>query len=263
MRFTRQTIAAAAVALIVLIAALPAYSIDGREIAENVINRDTGETGHSLIDMDLIDAQDNVKNRIIEEWSMENDAGLERLVIVFHRPASVQGTRFLVVENEDRDDDQWIYLPALDRVRRIAASEGDESFMGTDFTYDDLATRDVDEDTHELLREDTFAGREVYVVESVPKDPDDSQYSRRVQWVAKDIWVPLKAEFYDKSDELLKTLTVEELEEVQGIWTPMVSVMENVQSEHATRLEVEKTRYNEDLNADLFSRNFLRTGRAR
>lgn len=261
MRFRTQTITVTAVALLALIAAFPAHSIDGREIAENVINRDDGETGHSLINMDLIDAQDNVKSRIIEEWSMEDDAGLDRLVIVFHRPASVQGTRFLVVENEDRDDDQWIYLPALDRVRRIAASEGDESFMGTDFTYDDLATRDVDEDTHELLREETFSGREVYVVESVPKDPDDSQYSRRVQWVAKDIWVPLKAEFYDKSDELLKTLTVEELEEVQGIWTPMVSVMENVQTEHATRLEVQKTRYNEDLNPDLFSTNFLRTGR--
>lgn len=246
-----------------LLAAGSLSAITGEEIARNVTNRDTGETGHSLINMDLTDAQGNTKSRIIEEWSMEGEDDLNRLVIVFHRPASVQGTRFLVVENEDRDDDQWIYLPALDRVRRIAASEGDQSFMGTDFTYDDLETREVDEDTHELLREETFAGRETYVVESVPKDPSSSQYSRRIQWVAKDIWVPLKVEFYDADDELLKTLTVEELEEVQGIWTPMTSVMENVQSGHSTRLEVEQTRYNENLNPSLFSTNFLRTGRVR
>lgn len=254
---------AALAAGIVILAAAPAVGITGTEIAENVTNRDTGDTGHSLINMDLVDAAGNTKNRIIEQWSMEGQDELNRLVIVFHRPASVQGTRFLVVENEERDDDQWIYLPALDRVRRIAASEGDQSFMGTDFTYDDLETREVEEDTHELLREDTFAGREVYVVESVPKDPASSQYSRRLQWVAKDIWVPLKVEFYDKSEEHQKTLTVEQLEQVQGIWTPMVSVMENVQSGHSTRLEVQRIRYDEDLNPDLFSTNFLRTGRVR
>jgi hypothetical protein len=257
-----QHITALTIGLAVL-AVAPAAAITGEEIADNAVNRDTGETGHSLIDMDLIDAQGNTKNRIIEQWRMEGEDDLNRLVIVFHRPASVQGTRFLVVENENRDDDQWIYLPALDRVRRIAASEGDQSFMGTDFTYDDLESRDVDQDEHELVREETFGGREVYVVESVPKDPESSQYSRRVQWIAKDIWVPLKVEFYDKSEEHLKTLTAEELEQVQGIWTPMLSMMANVQTGHKTRLEVQRIRYNEDLNPDLFSTNFLRTGRVR
>ncbi len=192
---------------------------------------------------------------------METEDDLSRLVIVFHRPASVEGTRFLVAENEDRDDDQWIYLPSLDRVRRIAGSEGGESFMGTDFTYDDLKTRDVDEDRHELLREEEFGGRECYVVESIPKDPDDSQYSKRVQWVAKDIWIPMKIELYDKSEDLLKVNTVEEVDQVQGYWTIMENVMENVQTGHKTRLDIQKIRYDEDLNPNLFSKNFLRTGR--
>ncbi|MFP4067394.1 MAG: outer membrane lipoprotein-sorting protein [Spirochaetaceae bacterium] len=248
-------------ALIILIAAAPAFAIDGREVAENVINRDEGDTGHSLVNMDLIDASGDTKSRIIEEWSMENDEGLERLVIVFHRPASVEDTRFLVHENEDRDDDQWIFLPSLDRVRRISASEGEDSFMGTDFTYDDLKTREVDDDEHELLREEELAGWDCYVVESVPVDPDDSQYSRRVQWVAKDTWLPMKIEFYDKSDDLLKVSTLEEVEQVQGYWTPMVTVMENVQTDHKTQLEVDKIRYDENLDSGLFTNNFLRTGR--
>ena len=259
---TGYRITAVAVVLAVL-AVTPVAAITGQEIAENVTNRETGETGHSLINMELIDAQDNTRSRIIEHWSMDTENDLSRFVIVFHRPASVQGTRFLVKENENRDDDQWIYLPALDRVRRIAASEGDQSFMGTDFTYDDLKTREVDEDTHELLREESFGGREVYVVESVPKDPDSSQYSKRVQWVAKDIWIPMKVEFYDKNEELLKVLTADELEQVQGIWTPMENIMENVQTGHSTRMTVDRIRYNEDLNPDLFSTNFLRTGRVR
>ncbi|MFO8065689.1 MAG: outer membrane lipoprotein-sorting protein [Spirochaetia bacterium] len=200
--------------VLTLFVASTAAAIDGREVAEHVENRDDGETGHSLVNMDLIDEGGNTRSRIIEEWSMETEDDLSRLVIVFHRPASVEGTRFLVAENEDRDDDQWIYLPSLDRVRRIAGSEGGESFMGTDFTYDDLKTRDVDEDRHELLREEEFGGRECYVVESIPKDPDDSQYSKRVQWVAKDIWIPMKIELYDKSEDLLKINTVDFLDRV-------------------------------------------------
>jgi outer membrane lipoprotein-sorting protein len=250
-----------ATVIIALCAAAPLAAITGKEVAENVINREQGDTSHSLIHMDLVDAQGNVKNRIIEEWSTEGENDQNRLVIVFHRPASVQGTRFLVVENEDRDDDQWIYLPALDRVRRIAASENDQSFMGTDFTYGDLQTREVDEDTHTLLREERFGGRDCYVVESVPKNPDDSQYSKRIQWVAKDIWMPLKAEFYDKRGDLLKVSTMERIDQVQGYWTPMETVMENVQTGHKTRLEVQKIRYNENLDPDLFTTNFLRTGR--
>mgnify|MGYP006272009983 CR=1 FL=1 len=260
MKRTAGIVAAAALAALVT---SHAFAIDGREVAENVENRDQGDTQHSLVNMDLTDAQGNTKRRIIEQWSMEGQNELTRMVIVFHRPASVEGTRFLVVENQKRDDDQWIYLPALDRVRRIAASEGDQSFMGTDFTYDDLQTRDVDEDTHTLVREERFNGRDCYVVESVPKNPDDSQYSKRIQWVAKDIWMPLKMELYDKNGELLKVSTMETIERVQGYWTPMENVMENVQTGHRTRLAVQKIRYNEDLNPDLFSTNFLRTGRVR
>ena len=135
--------------------------------------------------------------------------------------------------------------------------------MGTDFTYGDMQSREVDEDTHTLLREEAFGGRECYVIESVPKNTDDSQYSKRIQWVAKEIWVPMKSEFYDKEGDHLKTMTVQQLEKVQGYWTTMKTRMENVQTDHATEITVDKISYNEDLSSSLFTTRFLETGRAR
>jgi outer membrane lipoprotein-sorting protein len=258
MRRIRITVA---VILLSLLAAGSAAAISGKAVMENVEDRDRGDSMHALVYMDLVESDGDVKERIIENWTMDNESDLLRTVIVFHRPASVQGTRFLVKENENRDDDQWIYLPALKRVRRIASGEGDQAFMGTDYTYDDLKSRDVSEDRHTLLREERYNGRDCYVVRSVPKEPGDSQYSKRVQWVAKDIWIPLKAELYDKDGDLKKVQTVHELKQVQGYWTPMKATMENVQSGHATKLDIDKIRYNEDLDPDLFSTRYLRTGR--
>ncbi|MCF7915967.1 MAG: outer membrane lipoprotein-sorting protein [Spirochaetaceae bacterium] len=259
-----RTAAAKTALLIAALLFLPAaglFAITGEEVAQNVYNRDTGQTMHSLAELNLIESDGKTSNRLIENWTRDPENGTGASVIAFHKPASVQNTRFLTVENENGSDDQWIYLPGLGRVRRIAASEGDSSFMGTDFTYDDMQTREVDEDSHTILREEQAGGRDCYVVESVPKDPSDSQYSKRIQWIAKDIWVPMKVDFYDQDGKLLKTLTVERLEKVQGIWTTINTTIENHQTGHATELNVQKLVYNEELPDNLFTTNFLRTGR--
>lgn len=249
----------AAALLLVLPAA--AAALTGTEVAEKVSNRPTGDSTHSLVKMVLIESDGSEKDRLVEEWSMENERGLSSSVIVFHEPASVKNTRFLMKERAAGDDDQWIYLPGLGRVRRIAASEGNSSFMGTDFTYNDMEGRDVADDTHTILREERQGGYDCYVVESVPKDPADSQYSKRIQWVAKENWIPVKVEFYDKSEELLKVLTIGRIEKVQGYHTAINTTMKNVQSGHATELNIQKLRYNEQLPDGLFTVHFLETGR--
>ena len=101
------------------------------------------------------------------------------------------------------------------------------------------------------------------MVESIPRDLDAAQYSRRVQWVPRDIWVPVRIEFYDKRGNLLKVNSVEKLEQVQGYWTPVKSVMKNEQTGHATHLEVQRIRYDGNLPDALFTTRFLETGRAR
>ena len=248
--------------LLAVVIPISLFGLDGTEIARRAHDIEDGETSHSAVQMDLIERDGEVKSRLIEEWG-KDEGELSSMVMVFRSPASVKDTRYLQVENDGRDDDKWIYLPALKRVRRIASSEGDKSFMGSDASYDDMETREVNRDHHELLREESYAERECYVVKAWAKDPADSQYSHRITWFDKASFVPVKVEMYDKQEELLKVLSVEQLEQVQGYWTPMQTLMENVQTGHATRLTFKKIVYDEPLPAALFSTAFLETGRVR
>ena len=250
----------ALVSLLVTVAATSLPAVTGREVMENVDARETGQTSHALVEMRLIDAGGDAKRRIIEQYGKEDNDLLQN-VIIFHRPASVEGTRFLTIERAGRDDDQWIYLPALDRVRRIAGGEGDSSFMGTDFTYSDLEGRDIDDYSYELLREERVDDWNTYVVEAVPTESADSQYTRLVQYVDRNSWTPVLVEFYDEDGDLLKVNRVHRMERVQGYWTIIENTMENVQTDHRTELQVTNFRYNEDLPDGLFTVNFLETGR--
>jgi len=246
-------------ALLILVGT-PLFALEGREIARRVYDRDTGDTTHSLVQMVLRESGGDTSTRTVENWIRESADGTSSSVIVFHEPASVKNTRFLTIENKDRDDDQWIYLPGLGRVRRIAASEGNSSFMGTDFTYDDMQSREVDEDIHKLLKEEQAQGYDCYVVESIPKE-SSPQYSKRIQWVAKENWIPVKVELYDSDGALHKVLTIGRIEKVQGFWTAIDTTMTNIRTDHSTDLNIKKLVYNEKVPEGLFTVNFLRTGR--
>lgn len=246
-----------------------ATALDGREIAERVDSRPDGDTTHALVQMVLIDRNGATSERVIEQYGAEDAEGLGRGVIMFHEPASVRDTRFLTVENAGRDDDQWIYLPALRRVRRIAASEGGNSFMGTDFSYDDLSPIDIDDYEYELIGDEsiqvTTGGRTVtkavHTVRARAKDPDDSNYGYTVQYVDPETWVPLRIDIYDTDNDLLKVNTVERIELVQGYWTIIENTMENVQTGHRTELRIRRFEYDQNVPAGLFTTNFLQTGR--
>jgi len=237
------------------------WSIDGYQVIQNSYNRPSGKTIHSLLQMNLLDQTGERRSRIIENWSIKTDEQTTNTVILFHSPATVKDTRFLSLENKNQQDDQWIYLPALGRVRRIAASEENQPFMGTDFTYEDMQSREVFDDTHTLLREEKVNDWECFVIESIPKDPAGESYSKRIQWIMKDTWVPVKGELYDKRGRLLKELRVRRLENVQGFWTIIDTTMENVQTGHATELNIKKLVYDKEVPESLFTVNFLRTGR--
>ena len=262
--------AAIAVALMVGAAAVgAAQSLTGREIAERVDSRPSGNSTHALVQMQLIDAAGAIGERVVEMYGAKDADGLTRSMIIFHHPASVAGTRFLTVENQGRDDDQWIYLPALRRVRRIAASEGSGSFMGTDFTYDDLKSREIDNYEYRYLRDDTVPlqtggqrlNRAVHVVEATPKPGTTSQYARIVEFVDPISWTPIRIELYDARGELVKVNTMDRLENVQGYWTVINNTMQNARTGHRTVLNIQRFEYDKQLPAGLFTQNFLQTGR--
>ncbi len=236
------------------------FAITGTEIAQNAHDVKDPATTHAAVKMDLVSANGDVDSRMVEEWSTE-DGDLESTVMVFRSPASVANTRFLQKENDGRDDDRWIYLPALKRVRRIAASDGGKSFMGTDMTYDDMGSRSVDQDTHELIGEETYESWDCYKVKGQAKDPEDSQYAYRITWFDKATWYPVKIEMYDKSEQLEKVMVVERLENIDGYDTPMAVKMTNVQTGHYTEVTMMKIVFDEPISDRLFTTNYLEQGR--
>ncbi len=250
---------------------LTAAAIDGREVMERVDERDTGESRHALMGMDLIDADGDLRARVLEVWSQKVDLekDLDNTIMVFHEPSSIKNTRFLQKENDGEDDDQWIYLPDLGRVRRISGGQGGDSFMGSDFTYDDMKSREIDDFEYQLLAEEEFNGYQCYVVEATPKNPAEEQYAKTISWVTKKHDIPVKVEMYDKdSGELYKEMRVEsEIKKVDDIWTVFTTVMKNLDSGHKTNLYVKERNgnylleYNTKIDNRRFTQQHLKTGR--
>ncbi|MBI2219118.1 MAG: outer membrane lipoprotein-sorting protein [Candidatus Rokubacteria bacterium] len=186
------------------------------------------------------------------------DGGEQRYFIYFHRPPDVRDMTFLVWKYPGRDDDRWLYVPALKLVRRIAANDKRSSFAGSDFSYEDVSGREPEEDAHKLVREERVGERAAYVIESVPKDPASVDFSRKLSWIDTATWLPLKEEYYDRRGELSRVFTAEELKEVQGFWTVVKRVVKNVQTGHRTEAVLDGVRYDQKLAPDLFGERALR-----
>jgi len=222
------------------------------------IRADTVSTRSRMV----ITAKDgSTTERLLDQYSSEAAAG-KRTLIVFQKPASISGTRFLTIEKKGGDDDRWIFLPSLGKVRRIASSEGSGSFMGTDLSYDDIsaANRDASLDTHVLLREETLEGKLCDVIESKPKN-GTYQYGRIVSWIERDTGVARKIELYDRKGSLVKLLELLKLQDVQGRLTPMVTRMTTVASKTSTTITVDIIKYDDKIPEGVFTVDYLSTGR--
>jgi len=243
-------------------AALPAQATGEAEAivraSRDRIKADTVSTRSRM----LIAAKDGTTTeRLVDQYSQDGPQG-KRAMIVFQKPASVAGTRFLVVENPGRDDDRWIFLPSLGKVRRIASGEGSGTFMGTDFTYDDIssADRDPGKDEHSLLRSEELAGADCWVIESRPRD-SGYQYSKMVSWIDKATRIGRRIELYDRKGALLKIVETGRIEKIQGRLTPLSTKMSNVQAKTSTTIEVEILKYDEKIPEGVFTPRYLETGR--
>jgi outer membrane lipoprotein-sorting protein len=238
-------------------------SVDADAIIRASRNRIQAETISTRSRMVLTAKNGATTERVIDQYSKDGPKG-DRVIIVFQSPKSVAGTRFLTMENPGSPDDRWIFLPELGKVRRIAASEGSGSFMGTDLSYDDVssATRSAELDTHTFLREDTLAGIPCYVIQSVPKD-SSYQYSKMIQWIGKDTKVSYKIELYDRKAVQVKTLEILDLKDVQGRLTPMVTRMTTIGAGTSTVINVDKIEYDKNIPESVFTTSYLETGKAR
>jgi len=168
------------------------------------------------------------------------------------------------MDNASGGTDQWIFLPSLGRVRRIASSESGGNFMGTDFSYDDISSmdRDISLDTHTLLREETLNGRLCYVIQSVPTD-SAYQYSRTVTWIDKENYIIYKAEMYNRRNEAAKIMEMSDFRDVQGRLSPMQTKISTVAAGTSTTIFMEIMRYDDPIPDSVFTTAYLETGRAR
>jgi outer membrane lipoprotein-sorting protein len=225
----------------------------GYDIMRLADERHTGDTAQYRLTMTLNSDRGAPRVRELAYYG-KNYGDTEKVLMRFNSPRDVAGTGYLSFSYDDEaaDDDNWLYLPAMKRVRRIAGSGKNDSFMGTDFTYEDMGSRSLNKDEFSLRGEEAVDGEPCWVVEAKPRDSRDP-YGRRVIRVRKDSYVLAAVDYYDRQDRLLKTLRVSGIRQIDGIWTAQRMEMTNMQDRHSTAIDMSDIRFNAPLEDSLFT----------
>ena len=234
--------------------------LSGYDIMKKVYERPTGDEMEANLKMTLINSKGNKRVREIKQF-VKDFGKVEKKIMFFISPADVKNTSFMnwSYDKPGKDDDQWIYLPALKKIKRISSDSKGDYFMGSDFTYDDLGDRKPEDDNHKILRTEKVDGLECYVIESTPKD-EDYMYSKTITWVVKDRWYGVKKEFYDEDGEHLKTLKLRKAEKIKGFWIILSVEMNNIQKNHKTIMELSNVKINEGIPSKYFSERMMKRG---
>ena len=181
----------------------------------------------------------------------------------FLEPTDVKGTVSLLVEHSDKDDDIWIYLPSVKKVRRLISSNKKDSFVGTDFSYGDVIGHKVKEWNHTIVKEEDVDGKPCYVIESTPKDATvktNTGYSKRIGWIQKDNFVTVKAISYDEAGELLKEAKYSHWKEVDTVkhkWQAGILEAKNLQTGHSTVITIDQFKVNNGVKDDFFTTRYM------
>ena len=184
-------------------------------------------------------------------------AGEQRYFIYFHSPPDVMDMTFLVHKFPDKDDDRWMFIPAVRMVKRVAASDKRSSFVGSDFTYDDVSGRDALDEKSTLVRSEVLNGRPCYVLESVPRER--SSFAKRISWVDKERFLPLKEQFISDKGETIRTFSADEVKESGGVWTISKRTMSDTRSGRRTEVLFRDVRYSVGLSDEVFTEGSLRS----
>lgn len=231
-------------------------SPSGREIAVRVHDRYLGDTSVARVAMRLINKRGAVRERKLT-ISTRMESGLRSTLIRFLSPADIKGTGFLSLEGKGGKTTQFLYLPALKRSRRIVSSQKSRSFVNTDFTYEDMERRQVDNYDQRLVGEELVDGRPCWVLETQPRTGVKSQYVLMKLWADQESAAPLRINYYGKGNKLIKTYDVKAIEKRQGIWTETQVEMVNLEKQHRTVMVTESINYNTPLDHDTFTTRFL------
>ncbi|MBF0117800.1 MAG: outer membrane lipoprotein-sorting protein [Desulfobacterales bacterium] len=226
------------------------YAITGYEIADKVYNAEDGNDMQGVMLMKIMKSDGKIKERDLNYFRKDFDKE-SRALIVFRSPADVKGTSFLTWNHKDADNDQWLYMPALNRVKRITVSTKSQSFMGSDFSYEDLSKRSLQKDNFNLLKEEKVNNEDCYIVEAIAKDTSEA-FPKKIISVRKDNFIVIKSDFYNGAGTVAKKFTVTNIKKVDDIWTVLSCKMENPETKEYTTLDISEIKYNSNLSERMF-----------
>ena len=235
----------------------------GLAIAVEAERRDTGY-GNSTADMLMIlknrHGQESRRQIRMRNLEVNNDG--DKSLSIFDSPKDVKGTAFLNYTHKVGDDDQWLYLPALKRVKRISSRNKSGSFMGSEFSYEDIASQEIEKYTYKWQKDEEYEGMDCFVMERYPVDKKNSGYSRQMAWIDKEEYRTLKVEYYDRKNAHLKTLTMTGHKQYEGkFWRAAEMYMVNHQTGKSTLLQFSNYKFKVGLNDNDFNKNSLKRAR--
>jgi outer membrane lipoprotein-sorting protein len=253
---------------LVLVLSLPLLAADKPGSTENIPDVQTivnkanivayyqGDDGKAKVTMTITSKQGQTREREFNILRKDvADGGDQKYFVYFLKPADVRRMTYMVLKHTEpgKDDDRWLYLPALSLVKRIAAGDKRTSFVGSDFLYEDVSGRSLQEDTHELIETtDKF-----FIVKNVPKQPDTVEFGYYNVSIDRKNYVPMKMEYYDKEGKLYRTIESVKVETIQDFPTVVKSVVKNLQTGSKTEMEFSEVKYNIGLDDSIFTERYL------
>jgi len=240
---------------------LGCFAVAGASQVDEIVSKSNlaayykGQDGKAFVKMTITDSQGRTRRRqfIILRKDIE-DGGEQKFYVYFKLPADIRNTVFMVWKHLKKDDDRWLYLPGLDLVKRIAASDKRTSFVGSHFFYEDVSGRGIDEDQHELIKTtDKF-----YVLKNTPKTPGNVEFSHYLVWVDRRNYLPMKAEYFDKNKKKYRVAEALEVKTIQGHPTVTKAKMADLNAKGFTVSEFSNVRYDLGIDESIFTERYLR-----
>ena len=254
--------------MIFLIIGSPVFSLTAYQIMQKVDERYTGETIEQTSTLVLIDKKNRKRERILKGFSKENKS-VTKSITFFQKPTDVKDTAYLSYNWKDqkREDESWLYLPALQKSNRIAGGDRSNSFMGSDFTYSDLDGIEIEDYNFKIVKEsDVVDGKDCWVIESIPKTKEvikETGYLKSLTWIRKDIFFGVKGRILVKKGKKIKLWSAQDIQKIDGIWvakTQQMTTTKKKKREHSSIFVINSIKFNKEISNKLFESEAMQRG---
>jgi len=250
-----------AAALLLTLATIGSAQEDANEIMKksHINYYYAGDDGVAEVSMSILDKRGKERVREFTMLRLDiSDGGDQMYYTYFKKPSDVARLTFMVHKKADGNDARWIYVPAVDLIKPISADDKNSSFVGSDFTYEDVSGRHWNEDNHTLKGEADLDGKPVWLVESTPKDAGYSGFAKKLSYIDKATYLPLKEEYFNAKGEMTRIFKAEKIDTIDDIVTVTVRSMQDLKQERKTTVTFSSIKYNQGLTADIFTERYLK-----